>query len=75
VVVGHHRPEAAQGLRRGADPELGEVAFQEDLEERAAPLEAFRFPGSEERPRKAAAQPEAVQRGWSTSSRARPWSR
>ena len=63
VVVGHHRPEAAQGLGRGADSELGEVAFQEGLEERAAPFEALRLAGGEKRPRKSAAQPEAIQRG------------
>ena len=65
VVVRHHRPEAAQGLGRRTDPELREIALQKGLEEGAAPLEAFRLAGGEERPWKSSAQPEAVQRGGS----------
>jgi hypothetical protein len=75
VVMRHHRPEAAQGLGRGADSELREIAFQEGLQEGAAPLEALRLAGGEERPRKSPRSQRRSRAAGPTSSRAKPWSR
>ena len=63
VVMGDHRPEAAQRRRRNRDAELRDVPFEKRPDEALAPQRRSGQVGREIRARKAAPQPERPPRG------------
>src|SRR2546430_1974646 len=60
-VVRGHGPESAHGSRRNLHAELSQISFQESANKVFAPGGARSFRARQKRPRKTAAQPQAIE--------------